>query len=105
MTLYTVGYAPEAEDQLLDLFEFIAKASGNAFVAAQFVEAITRFCDGFERFSHRGERRDDIRPGLRITNYDGRTIIAFTVDDDAERVDILGVFYGGQDYASHLNEL
>lgn len=102
MPLYKVVYAPEADRQLSDLFTYIADASGNDFNAWQFVEAITRFCDGFERFPHRGILRDDIRPGLRITNYEGRTVIAFIVDDVAERVDILGVFYGGQDYTSHL---
>ena len=68
MPLYTVVSAPEAEDQLLDLFEYIAGASGNDFVAAQFVEAITRFCDGFERFPHRGDRRDDIETWRRECN-------------------------------------
>jgi toxin ParE1/3/4 len=45
-------------------------------------------------------RRDDIRPGLRITNYKKRAVIAFAVD--AEVVSIIGVYYGGQDYESVL---
>jgi toxin ParE1/3/4 len=49
---------------------------------------------------HRGTRRDDIRPGLRITHYQGRAIIAFAVE--AEQVSIIGVFYGGQDYEGAL---
>jgi plasmid stabilization system protein ParE len=49
-----------------------------------------------QTFPHRGTRRDDIRPGLRITNYKKRVAIAFDVD--AEQVSIIGVFYGGQDY-------
>jgi plasmid stabilization system protein ParE len=32
----------------------------------------------------------------------GRAVIAFTVDDEAARVSILGVFYGGRDYESAL---
>ena len=40
--------------------------------------------------------RDDIRQGLRVTNYKGRTVIAYDVT--AELVSIIGVFYGGQDY-------
>jgi len=48
----------------------------------------------------RGTQRDDVRPGLRVTNYKGRAVIAFTVD--ADRVSILGVFYGGQDYETVL---
>jgi plasmid stabilization system protein ParE len=49
-------------------------------------------------------RRDDIRPGLRITNYRKRTVIAFAVDTDAERVEILGIFHGGQDYEAGLSK-
>jgi len=52
---------------------------------------------------HRGTRRDDIRPGLRITHYKGRAIIAFAVE--AEQISIIGVFYGGQDYEEALRSL
>jgi toxin ParE1/3/4 len=53
-----------------------------------------------QTFPRRGIRRDDIRPGLRITNYKKRAVIAFDVD--AEMVSIIGVFYGGQDYETVL---
>ena len=43
-----------------------------------------------------------MRPGLRITHYKGRTVIAFDVD--AEQVSIIGVFHGGQDYATTLQD-
>jgi plasmid stabilization system protein ParE len=47
-------------------------------------------------------QRDDIRPGLRVTNYKGRTVIAFNVE--ADQVFILGLFYGGQDYENVLQD-
>ena len=43
-----------------------------------------------------------MRPGLRITHYRKRTVIAFAVEDDF--VTILGVFYGGRDYESRLSD-
>ena len=46
--------------------------------------------------------RDDARPGLRITHYRKRAVIAFDVD--ADLVSIIGVFYGGQDYETILQE-
>ena len=61
-----------------------------------------RYCEGLETFPQRGTRREDIRPGLRITNYRKRAVIAFSID--AEVVSILGVFYGGQDYETTLRE-
>jgi toxin ParE1/3/4 len=60
------------------------------------------YCERLSNFPHRGTARDDIRPGLRITNYKGRTVIAFGVDDESLRVSILGVYYGGQDYEGAL---
>lgn len=104
MKRYTVVYAPEARDDLRNIFFYVANSSGNNQVAAQFVADITRYCDGLEIFPMRGIERDEVRPGLRVTNYDGRTVIAFNVDGDADRVSILGVFYGGQDYAQLLNK-
>ena len=41
-----------------------------------------------------------IRPGLRITNYKKRAVIAFSVH--GELVQVLGVFYGGQDFETDL---
>ena len=49
-----------------------------------------------------GTKRDDVRPGLRITNYRKRAVIAFDVG--AELISIIGVFYGGQDYERILQD-
>jgi toxin ParE1/3/4 len=102
MHRYTVVYAQEARDDLRNLFLYIAEASRNDGVAAQFVAGITHYCDSLEIFPVRGIDRDDIRPGLRVTNHGGSTLIAFTIDEDAARVHILGVFHGGQNYEQHL---
>jgi plasmid stabilization system protein ParE len=40
--------------------------------------------------SYCGTLRDDLRPGLRITHYKKRAVIAFDVE--ADQVSILGVF-------------
>jgi plasmid stabilization system protein ParE len=100
---YTVVFAPEAEDDLVELFEYIA-GKGSPEVAARYTEAIVACCEGLASFPHRGTKRADIRPGLRITNYRGRSVIAFSVDDTAETVAVLGVFYGGRDYESELGD-
>lgn len=50
----------------------------------------------------RSRCRDDVRPGLRITNYRKRAVIAFDVAGDL--VSIVGVFYGGQDYETILHD-
>jgi len=98
---YTVVFAPEAEDDLVELFEYIAE-HGSPTTAARYTEAIVTYCETLTTFPHRGMLRDDIRPGLRITNYRKRAVIAFEVDDASARVSILGVYYGGRDFERAL---
>ncbi len=99
MTVHHVVFTPEAEDQLAALYRYIA-AAASPEIAARYTGAIVTHCEGLRDFPLRGTRRDDIRPGLRITNYKKRAVIAFAVNDD--RVSIIGVFYGGQDYETGL---
>ena len=98
---YRVVFSPEAEEQLVALYSYIAVAA-SPDIAARYTEAIVRYCESLCAFPHRGTRRDDVRPGLRITNYKERAVIAFDVD--AEQVSIIGVFYGGQDYETILQD-
>ena len=96
---YAVVFTPEAEEQLVALYHYVAKTASPE-IAHRYTNAIVTYCEGLRVSPHRGTRRDDIRPGLRITNYKGRAVIAFAVD--AEQVSILGVFYGGRDYETFL---
>jgi len=95
----SVVFAPEAEVQLLSLYRFIATQATPA-VAQRYVSGIIGYCESLRTFPHRGMRRDDIRPGLRITNYRKRVVVAFAVDES--RVEIVGVFYGGRDFERSL---
>lgn len=98
---YRVIFSPEAEEQLAELFHYIAAAASPG-IAERYVHAIIAYCETLDTFPLRGAKRDDIRPGLRVTNYKGRTVIAFDVD--AQLVSIIGVFYGGQDYETALQD-
>jgi len=96
---YTVIFTREAQEQLVALYRYIAVAASPE-IAERYTSSIVTFCTGLQNFPHRGTRRDDVRPGLRITNYKKRAVIAFDVD--ADRVSIIGVYYGGQDYETVL---
>jgi plasmid stabilization system protein ParE len=96
---YTVVFTPEAGEQLVELYRYIAQAASPE-IAQRYTDAIVTYCEGLQTFPHRSNRRDDIRPGLRVTNYKGRAVIAFDVA--AGLVSIIGVFYGGQDYETLL---
>lgn len=94
---FSVCFAPEVAAQLEAIEKFAARTQTRK-TAADFVDALISHCETFATFPLRGIRRDDLLPGLRISNYQGRTIIAFTVDMEASVVSIVGVYYGGRDY-------
>ena len=98
---FRVVFAPEAEEQLAGLYRYIA-AAATTDIADRFTATIVDFCESLSTFPERGNRRDDVRPGLRITNYRKRVVIAFAIDADV--VSVLGVFYGGQDYETFLQD-
>jgi toxin ParE1/3/4 len=98
-----VFFSLEAVDQLEGLYDYVSR-SATPTIAAGYVDAIVEHCEGLAVFPHRGQARDDLRPGLRTVSYRKRVVIAFSVEADTERVTILGVFSAGQDYESSLNE-
>ena len=96
---FRVVFSPEAEEQLAELYRYIASAA-SPDIAARYIDEIINYCESLRTFPHRGAVRDDVRPGLRVTNYKKRAVIAFVVD--AEQVAIIGIYYGGQDYETLL---
>jgi plasmid stabilization system protein ParE len=65
---YRVVFSPEAQEQIAELYRYIAKAR-SPVIAARYTEAIVSYCENLRTFPLRGVRRDDMRPGLRITHY------------------------------------
>jgi toxin ParE1/3/4 len=100
---FTVIFAPEAIDRLDAIERYIADA-GAPVAGADYVDAIVAFCQSLASLPLRGTRRDDLLPGLRITNYRGNAVVAFVVNETAKTVGIVVVFYGGQDYEAILQE-
>ncbi|WP_319759279.1 type II toxin-antitoxin system RelE/ParE family toxin [Maridesulfovibrio sp.] len=98
---YSVIFSPEAEEQLVGLYRYVAKAASSE-TAKEFTDAIIKHCEELKSFPQRGTLREDIRPGLRITHFKKRTIIAFAIMD--ENVVILSIYYGGQNFEEKLND-
>jgi toxin ParE1/3/4 len=97
-----VIFTPEASEALAEVQRYIEVAASKT-VAKRYVGEVLKFCESLGEFApERGNRRDDLRPGLRITNYKGRVVVAFAVELD--QVAIIGVFTGGQDYEAILDE-
>jgi toxin ParE1/3/4 len=91
---YRVVFAPEARDDLRNLYDFIADRAGGQR-ALTYIEGIERFCLSFRDFPERGIPRDDLFPGLRVVGYRRRVALAFHVDGQTVVFD--RVLYGGRD--------
>ena len=91
---HKIVFAPEARDDLRQIYLFIAEQAGDARALA-YVERIEVYCAGFSTFPQRGLRRDDLLPGLRIVGFEQRVSIAFPVTTGLVTLD--RIFDGGQD--------
>lgn len=98
---YRVQFATEARDQLDALEAYIA-AAGAPETAARYVDAIVTSCVALASFPERGVPRNDLLPGLRVTHYRKRAVIAYRVT--GETVSVLGIYYGGRDYDARFLE-
>lgn len=96
-----LAFSPEAEGQLLALERYIAAHASSA-IAERFVEAIIVRCESLAQMPRQGTARGDLRAGLRTIAFRRRVVIAYAVD--AKAVTVLGVFYGGQDYETLLQD-
>lgn len=98
---FSVAFTPEAEEQLINLYRYIAAARSRD-AAALYTDSIVTYCEELAEFPSRGRTRDDIRPGLRTIGFRRRVVIAYAVVGEA--VFIVGVFYGGRNYEVALAE-
>lgn len=96
-----VEFAPEAFDDLMQLYDWIANAASPE-TAIRYIDRIETYCRGMGVAPERGHKRDDIRPGLRIVGFERRISIAFTVCET--RVTILRLFYGGRSWEAFLED-
>lgn len=95
MGKYELGFRPQAEADLLELYRYIAEESGRV-VAGAYIERIEAACMALESFPDRGMRLDDIRPGFRSVGFERRATVVFHVK--RAEVIIVRIFYGAQEY-------
>jgi toxin ParE1/3/4 len=90
-----VIFAPEARHDLVALTDWIAERAGPD-IALAYAARLEAYCLGFEFAGERGRRRDDLRPGLRVTGFERRVTVVFSATET--EVTILRLFYGGQNW-------
>lgn len=92
-----VVFTEEARRDLIELGDWIAEHAGAA-TALGYIARLEAYCSGFAIAGERGQRRDDIRPGLRVVGFERRITIAFIVTD--LEVTILRLHYEGRNWSS-----
>jgi toxin ParE1/3/4 len=97
MTERKVVLRPSAEDDLLAIYRYISRQSGNSERAIGYIRRIRARCEDLRRFPEAGRARNDLRPGVRILGFERRVVVAYTVLPSGD-VEIGRFFYGGRDY-------
>lgn len=94
---------PAAEDDLTELYRYIAEQSGSRERAIGYIRRIRAACENLKTFPEVGRVRDDLRPGVRILGFERRIVIVYTVLSSGD-VEIGRVFYGGRDYEALISD-
>lgn len=71
--------------------------------AAGRLNAIAEDLEKLALHPHQGTLHNDLRPGLRHVTKD-RAIFYFRIDEENRIVNVLAVFFGGQDHRQHMLE-
>lgn len=96
-----VVFSPEARDDLIELYEYIAsRGAPNAAIA--YVSRLEMRCLSLADYPAQGIARNDIRQGLRLLGFERRTEIAFHAT--ATQVVIDRIFHGGQDVTGAFDD-
>ena len=106
---YRLEFAADAErdfglifDHLLRSYRHFGESLESAFDHAESrVLEIRTAAERILPVPHRGERHDDILPGVRHLAI-GSAIYWFDIDESRETVRVLAVFFGGQGHVRHM---
>lgn len=102
MKTHEVFFRPRARKDLISLYRYITKESSPR-IAANYIGRIEKACLNLSSLPQRGTAVPSHIAGLRTMGFERRATILFCVG--AEKVEILRVFYGGQDLGPDLKKL
>ena len=100
MKRWRIVFRPEAETDLLEIYQYIVQASSNIKVAFEFTERLRSACFKLEYFPERGAKRDEIMRDLRILTHERKTVIAYFIIDGI--VIISNIFHAGRDWEAFI---
>lgn len=96
---YTVRYTRDAQRAFRRIAMTLIDWGASPAVARAWVSDLYAACEKLGDLPHQGTMRDDIRPTLRTVGFRRRATIVFNVFDDRREVEVIGIFYAGQDWS------
>lgn len=107
--MWTVEFAAAAERDFELIFDHLLQSYqdfGDNFDIAidraeQRVLSIQSSAEGLAKVPHQGTLRPDILDGLRFVRHD-KAVYWFVAHEDRKMVQVLAIFYGGQDHIRHM---
>lgn len=107
--VWTVERAEACDRDLSLIFDFLVESHigfgddvGTAFDrAAVRIRSIEDAIDRLADAPYQGTLRPDLLPGLRSVTKD-RAILYFDIDEDRRIVQLLAIFFGGQDHGQSI---
>jgi toxin ParE1/3/4 len=102
MKHYAVVFAPEFMVSLDRILSFMELTGASEHHLDRYQQEVLEFCTTMGCFPYRGVPRDDVAPGVRITNYEGNTILPYAINEATQTVCFLGVYAARQDYEKLL---
>lgn len=107
--MWTVEFAAQAERDFELIFDHLLQSYqdfGDEFDvaidrAAQRIMAIQSSALDLAKIPYQGTLRPDILDGLRFVRH-SKAVYWFVADEDRKMVQVLAIFYGGQDHIRHM---
>lgn len=105
---YSVKITATAAQDLQDIAQYILRTSGEATVAAQFIQKLREQCLSLAEYPERGALPRDrvlLSQGYRYLVYHKDYLIFYSVDKENLSVCIKAVVHGARDYSRVLGKI
>lgn len=97
---HEVVFRPLAENDLIEIYTFISQLNPEAAIAI--VRKVRAQCLTLTTMPERGSPRERWGPAIRLLVIERRVTVAYRVEE--ERVNILRIFYAGQNVPEQLDD-
>ncbi|MBS1814147.1 MAG: type II toxin-antitoxin system RelE/ParE family toxin [Acidobacteria bacterium] len=99
MKEFTVRFSPRANSHLAQIGSYLSKEAGQGS-SKKFIGNLIADCKSLAIFPERGTLQQALGAGVRTCGWRRRVTIVFRVISQRSEVEILAIYYAGQDVSS-----